>query len=664
MRTSLCVFAYRARSLAFGLIVGGGAGMSANAVAALSHGPDPLFHDGVEGITAGPFNDSDASRFLAQATFGPTDTDIAHIRSVGYNAWLSEQFAAAASHELTYLDWATNTLGEDIGQGNRQEAWFLAALGGHDPAGGADHTDQLRQRVAFALSEILVISDQNTTLSGYPEGMAYMYDMLVDNAFGNYRQLLEKVTLSPAMGVYLNMMGNRRADLVNNLHPDENYGREINQLFGIGLVMLNIDGTPQLSGGQQIPTYTQNTITNFAHVFTGWSWHDCDEDQGVQFAYDQFTYCFPPYEMPQDFRTPMIPFDTTIPLYPNNSPSYHDNGTDATNDVVSKQLLLYPGVINSGILVANGTAASDLQFALDNIYNHPNVAPFISKQLIQRLVTSNPSTDYVTRVATVFNANRSSATQLREVVKAILLDPEARLGQWRNADTFGKLREPLLTLTHFWRAMDAKHMCGTNFVQTNDDNSTTNYKYKNQPYRYAGYSTVYGADDVQYGVGVGQAAMDALTVFNFFKPSFAPSGELTARGLVAPEFQLQTDSVIANTGNSATYRAYGLDIADTCDDQGNTTYPEFGDVKVNHAKDLALAGSGQGGSADPSDRLVDAYNKRFMSGQMSPYMRDQLITYLNKIDHNWANGTDDWRLQRIYRALYLIFTSPEYMVQK
>jgi uncharacterized protein (DUF1800 family) len=651
-------------------LVGGfllGACAAASAAVPLSHGPDTLFHDGLEGITAGPFSDSDASRFLAQATFGPTDTDIAHLRSVGYSGWLSEQFAASATHELTYLDWVQNTLGEDIGQGNRQEAWFLGALGGSDPAGGAAHTDQLRQRVAFALSEILVISDQNTTLSGYPAGMAYMYDILSDNAFGNYRTLLEQVTLSPAMGVYLNMMGNRRADLANNLHPDENYGREINQLFSIGLVMLNADGTVKLSGGQPIPTYTQSVVTNFAHVFTGWNWKNCDADNGNQFVYDAFQYnCFTPYQLPSDFRTPMIAFDTTIPLYPTDSPSYHDNGTDATNDLSSKQLLSYTGAANGGVLVDGGTATSNLKFALDNVYGHPNVGPFISKQLIQRLVTSNPSAAYVGRVAAVFNANRTSASQMKLVVQAILMDPEARLGQWQNPDTFGKLREPLLTLTHFWRAMDAKHMCGTNFVQQNSDGTTTNYMYQNRPNRYAGYSTVYGTDDVQYGVGVAQASMDALTVFNFFKPTFAPSGEMTQRNLVAPEFQLQTDSIIANSANSASYRAYDLDIADTCDDQNNTQYPEFGDVKVNHAKDLALAGSGQGGAADPSDRLVDAYSKRFMSGQMSPYMRNQLVTYLNQIDHTWVypEGSSDWRLQRIYRALYLIFTSPEYMIQK
>jgi hypothetical protein len=246
--------------------------------AGLSHAPDPLFHDGMEGISVGPSTDSDAARFLAQTTFGPTDADIAHLRSVGYTTWLAEQFAAPPTYQMDYINWVGGTLGEQVGQNNRTEAWFLEALGGPDPKNNAlIHTDQLRQRVAFALSEILVVSDQNTELGlNGATGMAYYYDILVRNAFGNYRQLLEEVTLSPAMGVYLNMMGNRRADLSQNIHPDENYGREINQLFSIGLVMLNLDGTPQLSGGQPIPTYAQGTITNFAHVLTGWNWKSCD----------------------------------------------------------------------------------------------------------------------------------------------------------------------------------------------------------------------------------------------------------------------------------------------------------------------------------------------------------------------------------------------------
>ncbi|HSE13796.1 MAG TPA: DUF1800 family protein, partial [Rudaea sp.] len=252
-----------------------------------SHFPDPMFHDGMEGPDAGPFNDADAARFLAQATFGPTDADIAHLRALtvanngaGYQAWLNEQFSAPPTSQLAYYNWVATTLGENTGFSNILEAWFLGALGGPDPQFPADptkvHTDQLRQRVAFALSEIFVVSDQNTLLDQHPDGLAYYYDLLSANAFGNYRVLLEQVTLSPQMGVYLNMQGNPRADLTQNLHPDENYAREINQLFSVGLVMLNGSGTPQLDGsGQPIPTYTQPVITAFAHVFTGWNWADC-----------------------------------------------------------------------------------------------------------------------------------------------------------------------------------------------------------------------------------------------------------------------------------------------------------------------------------------------------------------------------------------------------
>ena len=616
----------------------------------LSHAPDPLFHDGYEGIAAGPFIDSDASRFLSQATFGPTDADIAHLRTVGYQAWLTEQFSAAPTYEMNYLNWVGNTLHEQIGQNNRDEAWLLGALGGPDPQNNLlIHTDQLRQRVAFALSEILVISRQNATLDGYAEGMATYYDILIRNAFGNYRTLLQDVTLNPAMGVYLNMLGSRRANLAENQHPDENYGREINQLFSIGLVMLNPDGTTQKVGGQTIPTYSQDTVTNFAHVFTGWNWAHCDAD-----GYDAFTYCFTPYDVPGDFLVPMVAYDQ-VNQPENGDPSYHDNGTDPVNDISNKQLLIYPGAVNAGVLANGGTAMSDLTFALDNIYGHPNVAPYICKQLIQRLVTSNPSPAYVQRVATVFNTNRTSATQLRAVLQAILLDPEARYGQWRNPDTFGKLREPALVQTHFWRAMHARHVCGQNLPASGDGSASY---YANQPYRYGGYSTGWSMGDTQYSVGVAQAALDAFSVFNFFKPDYLPAGEMTTGSLLGPEFGLQTDSIIANSTNTLRYRAYYYDTNDTCDGDDY-----FGDVSIDHAQDLALAGSTNGGTADPSDRLVDAYNRRFMSGQMSPFMRNQLIDYLNQFDSSDDEG-DDWRMQRIYRALYLIFTSPEYMIQK
>ena len=238
---------------------------------------------------------------------------------------------------------------------------------------------------------------------------------------------------------------------------------------------------------------------------------------------------------------------------------------------------------------------------------------------------------------------------LKAVVQAILLDPEARYGQWQQPDTFGKLREPLLRLTHFWRAMGAVHHCGTNYVS-----GATTYHYGNQPYRYVGYVTAWGTSDSIYGSGVGQAPLNADTVFNFFKPSYLPPGEMTVRGLLGPEFQINTDTLITNSTTSTAEKAWSLDVSDACSDA-------IGDVKINRAQDAALAGSANGGVGDPADKLVDAYNIRFMSGQMSPFMRQTLLAYLNPI--GLANGAN-WKFQRISRALLLIQTSPEYMIQE
>jgi len=598
--------------------------------------PAPMFHDGMEDLAAGPFSDEDAARFLAQASFGPTDADIARLRQLRYSAWLNEQFTAAPTSHLGYYNWVRNILNEGVGSTTTREAWFLGALGGPDPQNNLIlHTDQLRQRVAFALSEIFVVSDQNTLINQFPNGSAYYYDILVNNAFGNFRTLLEQVTLSPTMGVYLNMQANRRANLTQNIHPDENYAREINQLFSVGLVKLNADGTPQLSGGQPIPTYGQLEITNFAHVFTGWNWFDC--------APSNFSGCGPNFTTGTNFQTPMAPFA-----------AFHDNGSDPLNDISNKQLLSYPGAVNGGVLANGGTPQTDLAFALDNIFRHPNVGPFIGKQLIQRLVTSNPSPQYVQRVATVFNNDGTPAQvrgNLKAVVQAILLDPEARYGQWRQPNSFGKLREPLLRLTHFWRAMGARHQCGNDYVA-----GTTTFHYANQPYRYAGYVTAWGTADKIYGSGVGQAPLNADTVFNFFKPSYLPPGEMTAAGLFGPEFQINTDTLIVNSTNSTAGKSWGFDLSSACDPNDDT-----GEVKINRTQDAALAGSANGGPSDPADRLVDAYNLRFMSGQMSPFMRQTLLSVLNPI--GIADGPD-WKPQRISRALLLIQTSAEYMIQK
>jgi uncharacterized protein (DUF1800 family) len=614
--------------------------LAALPLAAQSHFPDPVFHDGMEGVAAGPFSDADAARFLAQATFGPTDADIAHLRAIGYQAWLDEQFAATPTSELVYVDWVANTLLQNTGDDTVREAWLVGALGGPDPQNMVTiHSDQLRQRVAFALSEIFVISEQNTLLSQHPDGLAYYYDILSDNAFGNFRTLLEQVTLSPEMGIYLNMLGNPRADLTKNLHPDENYAREINQLFSIGLEMLNDDGTLKLAAGKPIPTYDQAVVTAFSHVFTGWNWADCTSGNFSACGYHGL-----------DFQTQMAAF-----------PAHHDNGSDLANDIVSKQLLDYQDAanggidaVNGGILVAGGSPQSDLGFALDNIFNHPNVPPFISRQLIQRLVTSNPSPAYVHRVVNVFrNDGANVRGNLQAVVKAILLDPEARYGQFWQPTTFGKLREPLLRLTHFWRAMGAQHNCANPSYQGGS--------YVNA-YRYSGYGTASSLADTVYGSGVGQAPLNADSVFNFFKPGFLPPGEMTALGLLGPEFQINTDTIATNTTTSTGGKAWTFDLGNAC---GGSDDP-LGNVKINRSQDLALAANANGGAADPADALVDAYNVRFLSGQMSPFMRQTLLDALNplsSVNYN-AGAFANFRLERISMALWLIQNSPEYMIQK
>ncbi|MBS0583535.1 MAG: DUF1800 domain-containing protein [Proteobacteria bacterium] len=584
---------------------------------------------------------ADASRFLAQTTFGPTDADIQRLVKLGYLAWLDDQFAAPPTRMLDYLGWVKNTLGEDVDTNHVLEAWWLGALGGPDPGNNAlIHRDQLRQRVAFALSEIFVVSTKTTLIDQFPNGQAYFYDVLVNDAFGNFRQLLEDVTLSPAMGVYLNMLSNQRTDSTKNIHPDENYAREVNQLFTVGLVLLNPDGTPQLSGGLPIPTYTQDTVKAFAHVFTGWNWADCNPA-----VHQNFSDCDVNWTTGANMQQPMAAFA-----------NYHDNGTRAPDDLSGKQLLNYPGAANAGLLVDGGTPQSDLKFALDNIFNHPNVGPFIGRQLIQRLVTSNPTPGYVQRIAAVFNDNGHGVRgDLKAVISAIVLDDEARNGAKKYPDSFGKLREPLLRMAHIWRAMGAQHRCGHNKVVTRSDKSVYTEHYAAQPYRYAGWYSAWSTDYL-----FNQRVMYANSVFNFFRPNFVPPGEMAQKNLYGPEFQITTDSQIAEVTNDVLPRAMWLDIRDTCD-----STDDYGDVAIDHLRDLALAGSGQGGPADPADRLVDAYNVRFMGGQMSTYMRTTLLNYLNRIDHYWDNGgTQDWRIARIQRALYLILTSPEYAIQK
>lgn len=606
----------------------------ASGVRGASHFPDRVFRSGFESVTVTPADDAEAARFLAQATFGANDADIAHLRAVGYDGWLNEQFAAPVSKQVPYLDWVEhlscpaddencNTVAEWAN--TRLETWAINALGTPDPSrGGALPTDQLRQRVAFALSEIFVVSNNNGTLAGQPWALASFHDMLAADAFGNYRALLEDVTRHPAMGVFLSSIQNQKADAEANIHPDENYAREINQLFSVGLVQLNIDGTPKLSGGQPIPTYDQATIRGFAAVFTGWNFNsigcsvDYDPTKPLCCANpdneDQFFYCGPNSEDHPAWQKPMQPVE-----------AWHDHTS-------SKQLLVYPGVALAGGVLQPANAQSEMTQALDNIFHHPNVGPFIAKRLIERLVTSNPSPAYVQRVAKIFNDDESSSHargNLRAVVRAILLDPEARVGHWQRYATFGKLREPLLKLTQLWRALHARTPTGDPIYSG----------------RIGNLQTWPSMVDL-----VGEAPLYSPTVFNFFKPDFAPSGEMRGAGMVGPEFQILTDTTSTSLANllfheifcnyTASQRCWGADFSNN--------------LQMNEDADAGLAAGNPGA-------LVDRYDLLLMSGQMSPFMRGVLVTRLTQMS---ADDYDNLGRARVQEALYLILTSPEYSIQK
>ncbi|MGI9271519.1 MAG: DUF1800 domain-containing protein, partial [Woeseiaceae bacterium] len=363
-----------------------------------------------------------ASRFASQATFGMDFAGIDTIARQGKENWLDSQFALPVSDHVSIAADIVNRreAGEFAAFENdieyliyaRRLAWWHRTI---------TASDVVRQRVAFALSEIFVVSDNVDDLIVYPFALSGYYDTLLRNAFGNYRDLLRGVTLHPAMGIYLSHVNNRRSDPAANIFPDENYAREVMQLFSIGLFELNIDGSLRLDGdGEPIPTYSNVEIREFAKIFTGLS------------------------------------FGGANPFFGNPAPSFAApmQMFDAEHEPGSKNLL-------NGIVVPAGqTGMQDIEAALDNLFNHPNVGPFIGKQLIQRLVTSNPSPAYIERVARVFNGDVSGVRgDMRAVVRAVLLDPEAESAATTMAD-FGKLREPVVRYASILRQFGANSSDG------------------------------------------------------------------------------------------------------------------------------------------------------------------------------------------------------------
>ena len=361
--------------------------------------------------TSAAVSAADAARLLEQATFGVTATDVAHVQTIGIDAYINEQLAYPPTQYIGYTYTPHTAPANCIDDGSTPpDASSLCARDRYSPfqvqrdffIHALNNPDQLRQRVAFALSQIMVVSSVEI-YEAY--GLANYENILLRDAFGNYRTLLQDVTLSPTMGHYLDMVNSDETNPQNGTVPNQNYAREVLQLFSIGLVELNPDGTQQLdASGAPIATFDGATIEGFASVFTGWT--------------------YPPLPGASSQWTNPINFDGTMVAFPNN----HQPGTKS--------------LLNSYTVPANQTPAQDLADALDNIFNHPNVGPFISKQLIQHLVTSNPSPDYVARVAAVFaNNGQKVRGDLSAVVRAILTDTEAR-GDAPPNNLFGHLREP------------------------------------------------------------------------------------------------------------------------------------------------------------------------------------------------------------------------------
>ena len=508
------------------------------------------------------FSDAQASRFLAQATLGVTDADIASVRAMGYEAWLNQEFARPVSTS----NWAwLVSKGMDVDPDAAQVAKMVDEQVWQRLLSAPD---SLRQRVALALSEIFVVGFDGIT-GGYKQfQLAAWWDLLADNAFGSYRTLLEGVTLNPAMGGYLNTAGNRKEDPTTGRVPDENYAREVMQLFSIGVAALNVDGSVQrTAGGAVIESYTQDTVTNLARVFTGWT---------------------------REFR---------------RSPNAHEFGrlpmvvTAAEHSTLAASFL--------GVTIPAGTSGVPaLKIALDTLANHANVGPFIGKQLIQRLTISNPSAAYVARVASKFNDNGQGVRgDLSAVVRAVLLDDEARDDAALANANHGKLREPLLRYIQWARSFKVRSV-------------STDWK---------------GGNTSDAGRSLGQSPLRSPSVFNFFRPGYVPAGTaIASAGLVAPEFQLTNESSVAGYLNA----------------MQTVTASGHADLKPDYSAELALA-SDAAALVDRIERLMCAY-------QLQVSTRSTIVNAVNSI----ASSTDAGKASRVYTAVLLVMASPDYLVQK
>jgi len=510
---------------------------------------------------------ADAARFLSQATLGADWNEIHRMADLGYEAWLDEQFDRPIGYHQPYLDelavqiaQADPTLELEVEAEHRRWSWWQQVMQGPDP---------LRQRIGLALSEHFVVSDEMSQLRDNPQGLANYYDLLLGHAFGNYRDLLMDVTLHPIMGIYLSHLRNQRSS--GRRFPDENYAREIMQLFSIGLFLLEPDGSQVVDGsGAAIPTYDNDDVTEFAKIFTGLSYDSPERDFGGGQPV---------------WTRPMRMYD-----------EYHEPGP--------KYLL------RGAFVPASQTGMQDIGDAIDNLFHHPSVGPFVARRLIQRLTTSNPSPEYIERVAGVFADNGNGVRgDMKSIIRAVLLDPQARDYPHLGRVDHGMLRESYLRRVHLARAFEASNL-----------------------------SFDYPISDSGAPRTFGQRPLSSPTVFNFFLPDHQPTGVIADADLFAPEFQIITAVTAISSANQLRSQIDGVM-------NGNSN--DLFEVRLNLTDEIAIA---------PDVRaLIDRLDLLLMYGNMSQPMRQILIDTASRIDD---------LEERVKMTIFLISISPEYSVLK
>jgi uncharacterized protein (DUF1800 family) len=470
------------------------------------------------------------------------------------------------------------------------------------------------------------VSRANSGVESAHCGLGAYVDILNRGAFGNFRTLLKDVTLSPVMGEYLSMKGSAKADPVLQTQPDENYAREVMQLFTVGLVMLNEDGTPKLDvDGKTMPTFNEDTVKGFARALSGWTHAGQDQSRADRWIWPDFGFDSADPEITIQKACPAWtkPMEPWMTQYFGNTEQPARIIPGPAHDMGAKQLMAYPGAPYS-TLPAGQSPQTDLDNVIDNLFHHPNVGPFIAKQLIQRLVTSNPSPSYVQRVARTFNDNGNGVRgDMKAVVRGILLDDEARSLIAASQPTFGKLTEPAVRFVAYHRAFHGR--------------------------RASGYYDLY---DLSSPDDLGQNPLKAPSVFNFYHPDYSPAGPLTAARLVGPEFEITNASTISGFAEFANVNfILGFENYRS-DDPGRRIIPDYTEY-------LPLT--------DNPVQLIDALELVLCAGCLNPTFKAQLVDAIGKV--NWGNpsapGRAEYlRQEKLHAALWQIINSPDYSVQK